>query len=325
MKGMNLGGDARSIGRKIAVSLLIGALSFSLTNILFETVRDQVLVSAAVGGVVLIVQFLIAVEQGLYVNGSKQREQIAEIKNDLHSGFANVNGETRLIERAKSAGLTIKTIEKMVDSFVKLSNDPPILVSAVAQSTIEGAIEFVRDIAGQKVSCKGEENVWLSALVENSRVAIDAVSRPQVDAGGRVFKGGFWSSANGREYMDLQRQAVQRGVRVRRVFIGKNLESVDESDLFDICRTQAELGIEVRILRRPPQFRAVDSHLYDFVLFDDVLSYEITPAVPTESAESPLIMTTQINWAPEKILERKSLYAELWRVADPFPDNEPAR
>jgi hypothetical protein len=87
---------------------------------------------------------------------------------------------------------------------------------------------------------------WMLWLAQHATSSIDAISIPDLDAGNTTYD--FWESQLGRRYLDPQHQAIRRHVRVRRVFVTDRDGIVKERTFQRICRTQLELGIEVRML-----------------------------------------------------------------------------
>src|SRR3954453_14958315 len=90
------GGNARSVSRKIIVTVIVGAISFPLTDLLFSSVSAQLAMAAGFGAVVLLLQFLIDFEIRLARVESGQRESAAEIRATVAEGYSNVNAVTRL-------------------------------------------------------------------------------------------------------------------------------------------------------------------------------------------------------------------------------------
>jgi hypothetical protein len=62
----------------------------------------------------------------------------------------------------------------------------------------------------------------------------------------------------------------------------------------------------------------IKGSLYDFTLFDDVLSYEVTPAAHLADLRNPLILNTRLVLRPARLGERKERYRQLWAAAAPF-------
>ena len=85
-----------------------------------------------------------------------------------------------------------------------------------------------------------------------------------------------------------------------------------------MCQLQAGLGIEVRLLcpsALPPHIRA---SLFDFALFDNVISYELTPAIWAAEGQSPTILHTRLVLREDRVAERVERYQRIWAAAIPW-------
>ena len=106
-------------------------------------------------------------------------------------------------------------------------------------------------------------------MTREAEPSIDAISLSTVDAGVQGLDGGLWTSDLGIRYLELQREAITRNVRIRRIFVVENDEitTYDESFL-RITQMQRDVGIEVRMLdhRLIPALDAVQ--IFDFIVFD---------------------------------------------------------
>jgi hypothetical protein len=306
--------------RKIVITTVVGAISFPLTNVLFQSFAEQLAMSAGVGGLILIVQFLIDVEGRLAVVEAQQTEQADDIKQAVESGFSKINDATALFSRIESIGLKEDIVTHLAQQAAELGEDAPPLVKALMGAEFDRLAWFLDGLANKKeVTYEGEDREWLLALTRIVGRSIDAVSMPSTDGGGQIYHGGFWGSDLGHRYLDLQHDAVRRGVRVRRLFVIERPELADDPDLLQTCRNQAYLGVDVRWLFPGAVPRTREKYLHDFTVFDDALSYEITPVAQIEEGENPLFLHTRLMLDPVKVRERKERYAEFWDSARPLP------
>lgn len=309
---------ARSVLRKIVITTLIGAISFPLTNVLFQTGAEQLAMTAAVGAVVLIVQFLVEVDHRLSMIESKQFEHADETKKIVRRGFSSISDATRLYGRMESIGLRNDSVTQLMQKATQVGKMSP-LVARFVQSEIDRVSALFHGLASEQVTYNGEDRDWLLALTRSAQTSIDAVSMLAVDAGGESFDSGFWGSDLGYRYLDLQHQAIQRGVQVRRLFVINRPELTDDPNMLNTCRSQADLGITVRLLYPSAASSAVQGYLFDFILFDDVLSYEVEPAFQVEHDLNPLILHTRLVLSDEKMAEHRRKYESLWRSGSPLP------
>ena len=64
----------------------------------------------------------------------------------------------------------------------------------------------------------------------------------------RGLDGGLWTSDLGIRYLELQREAITRKVRIRRIFVFENAEMALDEDFLRITQMQRDVGVEVRML-----------------------------------------------------------------------------
>ena len=287
------------IVRKLAVSIAIGTIAYFLTNILIGNIGEQqiwvITLSLLLGGVVFLVQFMVTVEQQMndveraelmhstevekLVDRrlSEMRQEItqgfAEIDKVVQSGFTKINEATELFGLVEASALRTDAVTQLVRHSTQIDPSMPPLVFRFAQDEIGRMSEFLKELSeGGDVSYEGEDRDWMLSLTRNCQSTIDATSLTTVDAG---VDGGLWTSDLGQRYMEIQRSAITRGVRIRRVFIMDG-PSAGDSGFVQVCQMQRDMGIEVRILDSTAIPEVRRSSLFDFILFDDSISYEHT-------------------------------------------------
>ncbi|HEX4222503.1 MAG TPA: hypothetical protein VHZ97_09100 [Pseudonocardiaceae bacterium] len=305
-----------SLLRKIAVTALVGALCFPITNVFFSSIGQQLAMSAAAGAVILIVQFLVDVDHRLGSLEHKQTESTHATRDLVAKGFRNINEATRLFGDIESIGLKTDVITQMINKAAQINPTKSPLVSRFVLREMDNMAEFLHGVANKHLGYPGEDRNWLLSLSNSAQESIDAVSLPAVDAGGEVFHSGFWDSDLGRRYLELQHDAVRRGVRVRRVFVIERPDLVDHADVLRTCEEQARLRLDVRLLFGAALPKTTSS--YDFILFDDQASYEVMAGTPTKDGSNPMILETQLVLDEEKLAERRKTYERLWESAQPL-------
>jgi hypothetical protein len=176
--------------------------------------------------------------------------------------------------------------------------------------------EFLKELSeGGNVTYEGEDRDWMLSLTRNARSSIDATSLTTVDARGHGFvDGGLWSSDLGQRYLEAQRDAVQRGVRIRRVFIMDRPGLANDPPFLEVCAFQRKLGIDVRVLDTTEIPNTRRTSLFDFILFDDVISYETTPASSIDGAV-PAIVNTRLELRSNRVKDRIERYKDLYESA----------
>ena len=274
--------------------------------------------AAAFGGFVLLVQFLVDFENRLETVERQLSNSIDAMRQTVQDGFAKVNNATELLAQIETAGLRTSMVTQLVENAGQISPHLPPLVAMLAEAEIARVSGFLRELAENEAKYDGEDHAWLLELTNCASRSIDAISLPEVDAAGHALHS-FWESPLGRQYLDGQRKAVQRGIRVRRVFVTDERMRTDPV-LHHICRTQVEVGIDVRLLYPTSAPRVLQGYMFDFILFDDTVSYEVTPAAHVELGESPMILHTRLLLRPDQVAERIDRYSNIWESAEPWSD-----
>jgi hypothetical protein len=171
----------------------------------------------------------------------------------------------------------------------------------------------------------GEDRDWLLTLARSCGRTLDATSLSTIDAGGRLrFSGGFWESDLGLHYLELQADAVARGVTIRRVFILENPKVTEDAAYQEMCERQSRLGIDVRYLT--PDMVSVNllNKLDDFILFDNEISYESVASLAPGDNARPVVSSTHLVLNRNLVAKRVRQFAEIWDAALPCvePDEE---
>ena len=102
-------------------------------------------------------------------------------------------------------------------------------------------------------------------------------------------------------------------MKIRRIFIFDRPEFKDDKDLVNLLRQHIAAGVEVRTLTA-----GADAYSFtDFIVFDGELCYQTQPASQFGDIR-PIIATTLLITAPDRVQERIAQYEELWAAATPF-------
>lgn len=315
-------GNTRSVLRKIGMTLLMGAISFPFTQLLFSDLAGQIAAAAVFGSIALVVQFLVDFEHRLAHVEVGLDNAVVQVREAVRQGFARVNDATELIARMETAGVQTVAVTNLVRHAAGISPHSPPLVRDFVQLEVDRVSELLRGLTVNEATYDGEDQEWLLNLTRCVTRTIDAISIPEVDAAGNTYYG-FWQSHLGRRYLDTQRAAVGRGVHVRRVFVTERDNMAHDTILHEICQYQANSGIEVRVLHPsavPPELRG---QIMDFILFDNELCYETTPAPHVPQGDVPMILSNRLDLRDERLAERVARYAEIWEAASPWPKVAP--
>lgn len=136
------------------------------------------------------------------------------------------------------------------------------------------------------------------------------------DGGAKGFDGGLWTSDLGARYLDRQREAIDRNVLIRRIFVFENEDLARDEAFFKITHMHRDIGVDVRILLHeliPPWLHWA---LSDFIVFDSAVCYEMTFHFHAWAIR-PAIVRTSLSTAPDRIRDLDKLFDQLWQAADP--------
>jgi hypothetical protein len=258
--------------------IIIGALfSIGLSLILFLTGVDTI-TSVIVGLIGVTISLLLDL-----IARNKQMEEVVLETLGLNSDlYADKWAKDRLVDMIQSWKLILS------------SNYHPLLLQ-IARLRTQDARDQLVAIASGEVMTDATENRLLAVAVEEAKVSVKASSMVSLD---------FWNSPAGKKYLDVNYEAVKRGVNVTRVFIIDNLSPETET----LMKDMAGNGVNVLIVNKeqvPGELRVA------FVISDDHLVWttEFTPDMMFRehhiSIKSEDVMRTankfeKLKWLGEK-------------------------
>lgn len=330
------GGTRPRLVVKLGVSVLFGAVAFSLTQGLgsLEDKYQMILgigVSVYIGGLAFVTQFLADVEQRIdgveatlrSVEGHYDRHN-QETRQLITDELKKINEATELFGAVEASALKTDAVTQLVKNSTAVRRDIPSLIFDFAQFEINRLSSYLKVLghAGDLVY-EGEDRDWLLGLTRVASATIDATSLSSVDAGGKGFvEGGLWTSDLGQRYLEAQRDAITRGVKIRRLFIIDRPELQNDADFVSILRQHLDIQVKVRTLRADDIASLRRASLIDFIVIDKVLSYQTTPAsrVPDRA---PTIALTTVVTDEARVRDRMARYEDLWRIASPFATGDP--
>jgi hypothetical protein len=193
------------------------------------------------------------------------------------------------------------------------------LLGRVARREIGRVTSFMRQLPpGGEIIYDGEDREWLLALAQEVQHSIEAISLSMMDVMAHGVHGGLWRSDLGVRYLELQRQAIDRGVSIRRVFVFDDEDRARDEISLRIVQTQRDVGIDVRIL----DFQLIPEWLrgmiFEYVLFDEEVSYELTPGTAFNYNRcGPISFRTSLVPALSRVKDMKVRFDQLWAAADP--------
>jgi hypothetical protein len=210
----------------------------------------------------------------------------------------------------------------LLRDLVQAAGEPDASVSPLLQRLVRREIKrvtsFVRQVpVGNEIAYDGEDREWLLGLTQEAQRSIDALSLVIVTAGMHSFDGGLWTTDLGNRYMTLQREAIDRQVSIRRIFVFEDQDVARDEVFFKIIQTQRGVGVDVRMLDRRLVPDWLQSRIFDYVIFDGAVSYEISAIGIKSVGSMSAIARTLLVPIPARVRELENQFRQLWAAADP--------
>ncbi|MET0491783.1 MAG: hypothetical protein ABW000_01500 [Actinoplanes sp.] len=308
-------GDGSNVVRKAVVTVVTGGLTFLITNALNQPQATSITLSILIGGIALMVRFLIEFEQRLAAVERLEAEGMADMRQLVGDAFSEISEATELFGLIEASALQTDLVTQLVRNSTQISPTSPPIVYHFVQAKIKETSEFLKQLAESgTVTYYGEDRDWLLGLTKNATVSIDAISVAAVDHA-------LWGSEIGQRYLDAQRRVARGGIRVRRIFMLEHSAMANDPQVRRICAEQRRMDIDVRLLdwsAVPPPLRV---QVRDLIIFDDTLAYETTPT--SGDAQVAQVAETRLVLTDSRVKECALLFRELWevsRAADPEED-----
>lgn len=304
----------------LMISSVLGAIGYGGSAVVnaSQQVVFGLSVSLFIAGIAFVVQFLYEVERRLDQMEDAYRKQAAETIQGITEGFKKINEATELYGLVEASAVRTDMMTQLVRNSTRLEPSPTLLFD-FAQSEIIRLSDMLKTLSdGADLTYEGEDRDWMLGLTRATKHSIDATSLNSVDAGGVGFgDGGLWASDLGQRYLDTQSDAIRRGVTIRRVFIMDRADMIDDPDFLSACNQHKAIGIQVRILDPSKVIGVRREGMFDFVVFDGVLSYQSIPASRIVDRGRPVIVRTQLVTKQETVDGRIKRFAVLWDAATP--------
>jgi hypothetical protein len=316
------GTPGAALARKVILTGATGLLTFVVSGLLDGPLdvplSQQLVLSTLVGGVTLLTQFLAEFDQRVRELEDEQAENLVEARQVIDTGFTRISDATAFFALLEASALRTDALTEFLRRAGRRGAARPALLIDLAHHEIERVTSLLRSLSeGHEVFYDGEDREWLLGLARSVRQSIDATSLATVDAGRSSFEGGLWTNDLGRRYLDLQRGATRRGVRIRRIFIFDGSPGLSPEDFDQIYQLQLAAGVDVKTLDSSTVPLDQKSLVFDFVVFDKVLSYDTIPASRIDPTGKPGILTTRLIFEAEPVQARLERFEALWHVARP--------
>jgi hypothetical protein len=234
-------------------------------------------------------------------------------------GLQRIDRSTQLFELMERSAFDTALLTDFLETVGAAGPRASPLLQRLARREIERVTWFVRQLrAGMEIAYDGEDREWLLGLTEQAEHSIDAISLSTVDVGMRGFGGGLWTSDLGTRYLELQHEAIERKVAIRRIFVFENEDLACAETFLKITQLQRDIGVEVRILNHQLIPERLQVRIFDFIVFDGAVGYETMPATTYISgATRPAIVRTWLAPRSARVRDLQRQFEQLWLAADP--------
>jgi hypothetical protein len=309
---MTPGGTPRSrvlsISSKIGIPLLLGLIAIVAAEAGGLSSRSALELAAVVTLGLLLVMFLIDTEI-----------RLSRLDEHMAAGFQKIDRSTELFDLMERSVLDTALLTDFLETAGGADSSVSPLLLRLARREIEQVTWFVRQLpVGSEIVYDGEDREWLLGLAEEAQHSVDAISLSTVDAGLRGFDGGLWTSDLGTRYLELQREAISRHVSIRRIFVFEDAALVRDETFMKITQMQRDVGVDVRMLDYQLIPEWLRSMIFDFIIFDGVVSYEMTPATTFNAGRTrPAIVRTLLAPIPARVHDLENQFEQLWAAANP--------
>jgi hypothetical protein len=268
--------------------------------------------SVLIGGMTLLAQFLVDVERRqesvelrLKVLERSSAAVAQQVEETVRREVSRLHDSGQLLDRLAVAPLQTDTLLKLLQLAADVPNDAPELARQVAQAQIDTAVSFLEQLShGGDVVYDGEDRDWLLTLTSHARHTLSATSPTRSVDGLGIVDGGLWSSELGHRYLDAQREAMRRGVVIRRILVLEKGTLTDDVQVRKMCDQQCRAGIAVRLLDASAMTPAGVLLLSDVAIFDDEVCYELTIGPRLGATETPYFVKTLLVTRPRAVQTR---------------------
>ncbi|MFC7386779.1 DUF6879 family protein [Sphaerisporangium rhizosphaerae] len=313
-----MSGEAIVLLRRLVAALAGGVLAFVLASNLLPAGAGAPTLAVLVAGVLLVVQFLVGFDRRLDEIRREQQERQAKTLALVEQQFSRISQATELFTLVERSVLRAESVERLVRNAASVDDEMPHLARELARQELDRTSAFLKGLGEGHVTHEGEDQDWLLALAVNARRSLDAVSLGDSDRALREFEEGPWSTDLGMRYLTVQQDLAQRGARVRRIFVVDSEQLLESGLSQHIHRLRHAMGIDARVLARDDLLTSVTP--VDFVVFDEMVSYETTPASSPGESGRRVSVSTRLVLEPPQVAERVRRFEELWRRAAVPPE-----
>jgi hypothetical protein len=293
---------------KVGLPLLVGLITLVAANLGGMQVRNTLELAAIVAFGIALIIFIVDTEI-----------RISAVGELVTAGFTRIGRLAELSAKMERSSLGPALLEDFLETASQVDGRANPLLQRVARQEVTRVTAFVRQWqAGGEITYDGEDRDWLLSLTEEAESSIDAISLSTVDAGVLGLDGGLWTSDLGIRYLDHQRKAIARNVRIRRIFVVEHEDMAHDESFLRVTQMQRNAGVQVRMLDQKLIPDYLQSMIFDFIIFDGVVSYETAAGAPfTAGQPRPGTLRTRLAPEPKRVRDHERSFEQLWERADP--------
>jgi hypothetical protein len=299
---------AHGIILKIGLPLLIGLITLVAAQAGGMSGGNSLVLTAVITFAVALILFIVDTEV-----------QISAVNEHMARGFAQMGRSAEFSAMMERSTVGTALLADFLETAGQVGGEVNPLLQRLARREVERVTSFVRQLpVGSEIAYEGEDRDWLLGLTREAESSIDAISLSTVDAGVQGLDGGLWTSDLGLRYLEVQREAINRKVRIRRIFVIANEEWVPNDTFQRVTEMQRTVGIEVRMLDQqliPPWLQP---QIFDFIVFDGTVSYETTSGTTLAVGDTrPGLLRTRLAPMSARVRDLQDQFEHLWEAADP--------
>jgi len=299
--------EGTSVIRTALLTLASGGVTYLIVRALHQPPAVGAGFAILIGGIALLVRFLVEFENRLAAVERLERDGLADMRKLVGDAFSEISEATALFGLIEASALQTDLMTQLVRNSTHISPDSPPIVYRFVQARIREMSEFLKQLGeGGAVTYYGEDREWLLGLARTASVSVDAISLAAVDHD-------LWASETGQRYLDAQRRAARDGRRVRRIFVLDTPAMEQDPGLRRAYEEQRQMLIEVRVLDRAAVPTPLQVQVRDLIVFDDIVVYETTPT--TTDPGTAQVAETRLVLTEARVKECAQLFRELWDVA----------
>jgi hypothetical protein len=305
--------------RKILISCAAGAGTYAAVTLFEKDNALALMLSGFVAATTLVVQFLLVVEarrgsvdDNITTFSEHQRELTKQLEISVKTQLERFNQANSLLTRLDAGPLGRQLILELAQYAAEVDQSAPSLAHRLAESEISKLSAFLKDLGrGHEVTADYEGWDWIFTLTSSVQQTIDATSyiASGDNKANSLWDDNIWTSEQAQRYLNLQAQAIERGISIRRIFILETPKLADHPDLHRICDDQSARGIDVRLIDAETATASARGQV-PLVIFDQAICLELMPSrFPAATARHVKIALT-LN--PFQVHQRLEMFERLW-------------